>query len=98
MREELDHGPKRLRVGFAVEGRQPARAHTPIQSGAEVVGEVTSGGFGPTLGAPVAMGYVRPGLATDGTALDLMVRGKAVAAKVAPTPFVPHRYKRASRA
>ncbi|AWV24370.1 Aminomethyltransferase [Roseomonas mucosa] len=98
VREELDHGPKRLRVGFAVEGRQPARAHTPIQSGAEVVGEVTSGGFGPTLGAPVAMGYVRPDLATDGTALDLMVRGKAVAAKVAPTPFVPHRYKRASRA
>lgn len=98
VREELDHGPKRLRVGFSVEGRQPARAHTPVQSGAEVVGEVTSGGFGPTLGAPVAMGYVRPGLATDGTALDLMVRGKPVAATVAPMPFVPHRYKRAGRA
>nr|WP_202396885.1 glycine cleavage system aminomethyltransferase GcvT [Pseudoroseomonas coralli] len=98
VREELDNGPKRLRVGLLPEGRQPARAHTPITAGGaaawETVGEVTSGTFGPSLNGPCAMGYVAREHAADGTALDLLVRGKPLAARVAPTPFVPHRYAR----
>jgi aminomethyltransferase len=58
------------------------------------VGKITSGGFGPSLNGPLAMGYVPSALATDGTRLELLVRGKSLAAKVAPMPFVPHRYKR----
>jgi aminomethyltransferase len=55
---------------------------------------VTSGGFGPSVGGPIAMGYVRSDLAGAGTKLQLMVRGKALPAKVAAMPFVPHRYHR----
>jgi aminomethyltransferase len=95
VREELANGPQRLRVGLKPEGRQPARAHTPIQAAdGTAIGEVTSGGFGPSLNAPMAMGYVARPYAEDGTALELLVRGKALPARVAPTPFVPHRYKR----
>jgi aminomethyltransferase len=95
VREELDNGPKRLRVGIRPEGRQPARAHTPIHApGGEPVGEVTSGGFGPSANGPVAIGYVAREHAADGTAIELMVRGKPLAARVAPTPFTPHRYAR----
>lgn len=95
VREELANGAKRLRVGIRPEGRQPARGHTPIHApGGAPVGEITSGGFGPSLNAPMAMGYVAPGFATDGTALELMVRGKPLAARVAPMPFIPNRYAR----
>jgi len=93
--EMLERGPARLRVGIRPDGRAPARGGTEIAdaSGA-VIGKVTSGGFGPTLNAPVAMGYVPAAFAADGTALALMVRGKPLAARVVPTPFVPHRYVR----
>ena len=95
IRDELDNGPKRLRVGIKPEGRQPARGHTPVHApGGDVVGEVTSGGFGPSANGPVAMGYVARAQAADGTPLELMVRGKPLAARVAPLPFVPHRYAR----
>ncbi len=95
VRDELADGPRRLRVGIRPEGRQPARAHTPVHApGGEAIGEVTSGGFGPSANAPVAMGYVARGQAEDGTPLDLMVRGKALPARIAPLPFVPHRYAR----
>jgi len=95
VRAELADGPARLRVGLLPEGRQPARGHTPIQAAdGTPVGEVTSGGFGPSLGGPLAMGYVARPYADDGTALELLVRGKALAARIAPTPFIPHRYKR----
>nr|WP_255574812.1 glycine cleavage system aminomethyltransferase GcvT [Caldovatus aquaticus] len=95
VRAELAAGPRRLRVGIRPEGRQPARAHTPILSpdGAPI-GEVTSGGFGPTVNGPIAMGYVARAHAADGTALALVVRGKALPAHVVPLPFVPHRYAR----
>ena len=96
VREDLENGPKRRRVGIAVAGRQPVRAHAAIEAGGVTVGEVTSGGFGPTLGAPLAMGYVARHHAADGTALGLLVRGQVLAGRVAPTPFVPHRYKRAA--
>jgi len=95
VREELERGPKRLRVGLRPEGRAPARAHTAIVAAdGAPIGEVTSGGFGPTLGAPVAMGYVAAAYAAAGTAVELMVRGRPLPARVSPTPFVPHRYRR----
>jgi aminomethyltransferase len=95
IRAELEAGPKRLRVGIRPDGRAPARAHTEIiaADGAKL-GEVTSGGFGPTLGAPVAMGYVAAGFADEGNPVELMVRGKPLPARLATMPFVPHRYKR----
>ena len=96
IRARLDDGPPRLRVGIRPEGRAPAREHTAILSpdGDEAVGEITSGGFGPTLNGPMAMGYVRRDLAADGTRLNLVVRGKPLPATVVPLPFVPHRYAR----
>ncbi len=94
IRNQLDHGVTRLRVGIQPEGRQPARGHTPIQAGGATIGEITSGGFGPSVNAPVAMGYVAREHAADGTPLDLLVRGKGLPARVAPLPFHPHRYAR----
>ena len=102
VREELANGARRLRVGIRPEGRQPARAHTPVHVPGEAgageagaaIGEITSGGFGPSLNGPMAMGYVARARAEDGTALSLMVRGKALPARIAPLPFVPHRYAR----
>jgi aminomethyltransferase len=96
VRDELSNGASRLRVGLKPEGRQPARAHTSIHApdGGAALGEVTSGGFGPSLGGPMAMGYVARSHADDGTALDLLVRGRALPARVVPLPFTPHRYAR----
>ena len=94
VRAELDGGTQRLRVGILPEGRQPARAGTDIAVGGTTLGKITSGGFGPSLNGPCAMGYVAREHAADGTALDLMVRGKAVPARIAATPFVPHHYAR----
>jgi aminomethyltransferase len=59
-----------------------------------VIGEVTSGGFGPSINSPIAMGYVAAAQAAPGTSLNLLVRGKALPAKVVNLPFVPHRYRR----
>jgi aminomethyltransferase len=84
-----------LRVGIRPDGRAPAREGTEIaDKSGRIVGRITSGGFGPTLNAPIAMGYVETKYAAEGTELDLMVRGKPNPARVAPMPFVPHRYKR----
>ncbi len=95
IRDQLDNGPPRIRVGIRPDGRAPARAHTEIaaEDGTEA-GEVTSGGFGPSVNAPIAMGYVRRDLSEDGTRLNLIVRGKSLPATVVPLPFVPHRYAR----
>jgi aminomethyltransferase len=95
LQREIKEGPARVRVGLKPEGRAPAREGTPITTpdGREV-GTVTSGGFGPTVNGPVAMGYVSRDVAAPGTELQLMVRGKALPAKVAAMPFAPHRYKR----
>jgi aminomethyltransferase len=95
IRDQLEHGTVRRRVGILPDGRAPARAHTAIVApDGTAAGTVTSGGFGPSLGGPLAMGYVRRDLAADGTALALVVRGKPLAARVVPMPFVPHRYPR----
>jgi aminomethyltransferase len=95
IRDQLDIGPPRRRVGLRLAGRAPARAGAEIVAGdGTLAGMVTSGGFAPTLGAPIAMGYVRRDLADDGTELFLRVRSQLLPATVAPTPFVPHRYIR----
>lgn len=89
------NGTARKRVGIRPEGRAPAREGTEIaDKSGKIIGHITSGGFGPSLNAPVAMGYVETAFAADGTEIDLMVRGKPVPARVAPMPFVPNRYKR----
>ena len=84
------------RVGLALEGRMPAREGAKIFAGGEEVGVVTSGGFSPTLGHPIAMGFVASQHAADGTPLEIEVRSKRLPAKVSPMPFVPHRYFRGS--
>ena len=95
IRDQLEHGTTRRRVGIRPDGRAPARALTEIVAGdGTEAGTVTSGGFSPTLSAPIALGYVRKDLTSDGTALHLMVRGKPLPARVVPMPFVPHRYAR----
>lgn len=92
---ELASGPKRLRVGLLPEGRAPAREGAEIRlPGGEQVGTLTSGGFAPTVGQPIAMGYVDFEHSKPGTKLDLIVRGKALPAEVVEMPFVPHRYYR----
>ncbi len=93
--DQLAHGPTRLRVGIRPEGRAPARTDTAIAAeDGTGAGTITSGGFGPTAGGPVAMGYVRRDLAAEGTPLNLLIRGKQLPARVAALPFVPHRYVR----
>ncbi|MGH7031039.1 MAG: glycine cleavage T C-terminal barrel domain-containing protein, partial [Stellaceae bacterium] len=92
---QLSRGPSRKRVGIRPDGRAPARESTIIidQTGNEI-GRVTSGGFSPSVGAPVAMGYVEAAHAAHGAALSLLVRGSPRSARVAPLPFVPHHYHR----
>ena len=95
IRDQFEHGAHRHRVGIRPDGRAPARALTDIVAGdGTAAGTVTSGGFSPTLTAPIAMGYVRKDLAAEGTPLHLIVRGKPLPARVVALPFVPHRYAR----
>jgi len=91
---EIVEGTARKWVGLKVDGRMPAREGAEVYSGDAKVGVVTSGGFSPTLGAPIAMAYVASEHAGTGTALEILVRSKRLAATVVPTPFVPHRYYR----
>lgn len=90
----LANGPPRIRVGLLVEGRLPAREGAAIMRGDTQVGTVTSGGFSPSLEAPIAMGFVAPEYASQATELEIDVRGKRLSATVVPLPFVPHRYHR----
>ncbi len=90
---QLKDGVTKKRVGIKPEGKAPARAHTPIEdSGGNAIGEITSGGYGPSVGGPIAMGYVDAAFSDPDTPVNLMVRGKALAAKVAKLPFVEQRY------
>ena len=89
-----DKTTKRL-VGIKPEGRAPAREHTEVQDmDGNTIGEITSGGFGPTAGGPVAMGYVVRKFTKAGTDVQLIVRGKARPAKITKLPFAPHNYYR----
>ena len=95
IQRQLWDGTHRRRVGILPRGRQPAREHTEIQNPAgQRVGEVTSGGFGPSLNGPLAMGYAEIAAAAPGHPLNLIVRGKPLAAKVVRLPFVKNNYKR----
>lgn len=90
----ISEGPAEKRVGIQPLERAPAREGTEIHVNGERVGIVTSGGFGPSVDRPIAMGYVRTDLTAPGTKIDLMVRGKARAAEVCALPFVQPNYKR----
>ncbi len=90
---QIAQGPRSKRVGLRPEGRQPVRAGASLFDAAgNPAGHVTSGGFGPSAEAPVAMGYVPAALATPGTALFAEVRGNRLPVAVHTLPFVPHRY------
>ena len=94
---EMQAGPARRRVGLRPEGRAPVRADAPLfaaEAGGEPVGRVTSGGFGPSLGAPVAMGLLPTGLAAPGTRVFADLRGQRLPLLVSPLPFVPAGFKR----
>jgi len=92
---EIAQGPKRKRVGIRPEGRAPAREGSAIiNEQGRAIGIVTSGGFGPTVNGPVAMGYTESAYGGVGTRVNLVVRDKPMPALVAALPFTPHKYKR----
>jgi glycine cleavage system T protein (aminomethyltransferase) len=95
IRRQLAEGPPRRRVGIRPDGRAPAREGAQILDPAGTpLGRVTSGGFGPSVGGPIAMGYVASAHALPGSPLALVVRDVPRPAHVAPLPFVPTRYYR----
>ena len=92
---QLREGATRRRVGIRPLEGAPARAHTAVRDAAgNPAGSVTSGGYGPTVGGPIAMGYVPAAMAESGTEVGLVIRDRVRPATVAPLPFVPHRYIR----
>ncbi|MEZ5766144.1 MAG: glycine cleavage system aminomethyltransferase GcvT [Xanthobacteraceae bacterium] len=94
---QLTGGASRKRVGLKAEGRAPVRENAPLfgsAEGGEPVGLVTSGGFGPSVNGPVAMGYVPASHAADATQLFAEIRGQRLPVRVTPLPFSPHSYKR----
>lgn len=95
--DQLDHGAARKRVGLRPDGRAPMREGTELfetEATGAPVGRVTSGGFGPTIGAPMSMGYVPTAKAGAGTGLYGDVRGKRMPVTVADLPFTPANFKR----
>ena len=92
---EMERGPVQKRIGLLVDGKQPVREGALIldREGNEI-GRITSGGHSPSLGRPIAMGYVATAQAAPGTFLKLEQRGKLFQAQVTPMPFVPHQYYR----
>ncbi len=90
---QLFAGPERKRVGIRLDGRVPARAGAEILDAAgTTIGRVTSGGYGPTVGGPIAMGYIDAAAAAPDTVVHVLVRDKALPGRVVRLPFVPHRY------
>ena len=94
----LAQGPAQKLVGFAVDGKMPVREGAPVYAQDGQVGSITSGGFAPSVGAPIAMGYVDSQHTPVGTKLEAEVRGKRVALTVAALPFIPHHYHRRGKA
>ena len=94
---QLEQGAPRRRVGLRSEGRAPVREGAPLFAGAassEQIGKVTSGGFGPSLNAPVAMGYLPSSQALAGGRVFAEVRGQRLPLMISPMPFIPNTYKR----
>jgi len=89
---QIANGASRKRVGLLPEGKAPAREGTEIVADGKVIGTITSGGYGPTVGGPIAMGYVDTSHAKVGTEVELMVRGKGRPAKVVAMPFTEKRF------
>jgi aminomethyltransferase len=94
----LSVGADKKRVGFAVEGKMPVREGAPIYAGDVEIGIMTSGGFAPSVNAPIAMGFVATAYAAIGTKLEAEVRGKRVPVTVTAMPFIPHTYHRKGKA
>jgi aminomethyltransferase len=94
VQKQIAEGAPRKRVGLLPEGKAIAREGAEIAVAGRTAGKVTSGGFAPTLGRAVAMGYVERNRSANGTKLDLVVRGKPVPAEIVPMPFVKHAYYR----
>jgi aminomethyltransferase len=95
IQKDIAGGVSRKRVGIRPEGRAPARDGTVIiDADGKEIGRITSGGFGPTVGGPIAMGYVTPTFASPGTKVNLMVRGTPLPAEIVKLPFIPNRFKR----
>ena len=95
--DEMDLGTPRRRVGLRPEGRAPMRGGTELFADADAdtpIGRITSGGFGPTIGGPVSMGYVHTDRAETGTTVFAELRGKRVPAIVTALPFITPNYKR----
>jgi aminomethyltransferase len=95
--DQLTNGAARRRVGLKPQGRAPVRAHAALlrdEAGTAAIGTVTSGGFGPSLDAPIAMGYASTSCAQPGTPLFAEVRGKRLPVAVSELPFVAPHYKR----
>jgi len=95
--EQLEHRAHRLRVGLRPEGRAPVRAGAPLFAAEDAgvqIGAVTSGGFGPSLNAPIAMGYLPTAHAVPGTRIFAELRGKRVPVAVTRLPFVVPKYRR----
>ncbi|UWQ29430.1 glycine cleavage system aminomethyltransferase GcvT [Leisingera sp. M523] len=95
IQKELAEGTAKKLVGIKPEGRAPARQGVEVQSeGGDTLGAITSGSFGPTVGGPVAMGYVAADHSAAGTKVNLIIRGKAQPAEIVALPFVTQNYKR----
>ncbi len=94
IQRELAEKPARRRVGVRPEGRALARDGVEIRIDGAVVGQITSGGYGPSVDGPIAMGYIEAAHAKVGTRIDLMVRGQARPAEIVKLPFHPHNYFR----
>ena len=95
--QQLDMGTYRKRVGFLPQTRAPMREGVEIyetESSKEVIGKITSGGYGPTVGHPVAMGYINSEYVDSKDNLFGELRGKRVPVKIAKLPFVPLNFKR----
>lgn len=95
--KQMADGIDRKRVGLLPQGRAPMRGGTKLfanETDAEPIGEITSGGFGPTLGGPISMGYVRKSHSENGTEVFADVRGKRLPAHIAAMPFIPANFKR----
>ncbi|MGH6959957.1 MAG: glycine cleavage T C-terminal barrel domain-containing protein, partial [Dongiaceae bacterium] len=91
---QVRNGAPRKLVGIRPEGRAPVRAHAEIRGSGNRIGEITSGGFGPSVNGPVALGYVATAQAAPGTPVEVVVRDRPLPAQVVKPPFVPHRYYR----
>ena len=93
--QQIDNGATKKLVGLQPEGRAPMRHGTQLtNANGDTIGVITSGGFSPTLGKPISMGYVNIEHISAGTSLFASIRGKSLPLTVASLPFVPHQYFR----